>query len=130
MKKLLGLCVVLSIVLASCSSVIVPKVDHAYPFSGSSNNSAIVIKDYTTMGIIFVKSSEVIDGNRNHTGSKITFEMLMKEAQKLGADDIINIRVDVNEVLEFSIDGYPFKTTYNYTATALAIKYTTAAVIR
>ena len=102
-----------------------------YPNNGNTNNAAIVVKDYETRGMIFVKSTEVIDGNGNHIGSKITYEMLMREAQKLGADDVINIKIDVNQTREnllyigYNVD----KTTYNYTASALAIKYTTAIPI-
>jgi hypothetical protein len=82
------------------------------------------------MGIIFVKSSEVIDGNGNHTGSKITYEMLMQEAQKAGADDVINIRIDIDQKEEFAFEGtVPVRVTYNYTASALAIKYTNAAAV-
>jgi hypothetical protein len=107
-------------------------INHSYPQSGNTNNSApIPVKDYETVGIIIVKSSEVIDVTGNHTGSKITYEMLLLEAQKLDADDVINIRIDVNQVDEVVADSSSStgasvtKTTYNYTATALAIKYTT-----
>jgi hypothetical protein len=116
--------------VASCATY--PVVDYGYPHTGNENNATIVMKDYQPLGIIFVKSSEVIDSKGNHLGSKITYEMLMMEAQKMGADDIINVRIDVNKVEEFITDN-PFavvtKTTYNYTATALAIKYTTAVSI-
>ena len=55
----------------------------------------VTIKDFTTLGIIFAESSAVIDSDGHiREGSKITFDMLMKEAQKLGADDIINLRID------------------------------------
>jgi len=128
MKRLLGIGIAVLLVLISCTSAPVPKVDYGYPNAGNANDSAIVVKDYITLGIIFVNSSELIDGNGNHTGSKITYEMLMKEAQKLGADDVINIRIDVNEQVEFNLNGLPFKTIYNYTASALAIKYTGAVV--
>ena len=134
MKKLLWMPVFIGLILVSCASVPGsrlsgprPRVDHSFPQTGTSNNAAIVVKDYETLGIIFVKSSVTIAGNR--TGSKITYEMLMLEAQKLGADDIINIRIDVNEKVDFDSSGNPIRTTLNYTANALAIKYTTAVPI-
>ena len=101
------------------------------PNYGNINNVAIAVKDFETRGIIFVRSAETIDGNGNHTGSKITYEMLMLEAQKLGADDIINIKIDVNPVREvIHENGFNVtRTVYNYTATALAIKYTNALPI-
>ena len=55
--------------------------------------------------------------------------MLMKEAQKLDGDDVINIKIDVNQIEEVVKDddgSVMTKTTYNYTASALAIKYTEA----
>jgi len=119
------------LVFSSCSNApasIAParRVDFGYPQAGSANNAGIAVKDYTTLGIIIVKSAEVIDGNRNRTGSKITYEMLMREAQRLNADDVINVRLDVNEKVDFDLKGHPIRTTYNYTASALAIKYAAA----
>jgi len=122
MKNVFGIALLL--IFVSCAYI--PTVDYSYPHIGSSNNASIVVKDYETLGIIFVKSSEMIDGNGNHTGSRITYEMIMLEAQKLSADDVINIKIDVNQIVDFSITGEPIKTTFNYTATALAIKYTSA----
>ena len=130
MKNLLGILFIsLLFILISCASVQQPNINYTYPQTGSSNNSSIAVKDYQTRGIIVVKSSEIIYVNGNHTGSKITFEMLMLEAQKLGADDIINLRIDVNQNDDFAFNGERIKTTYNYTGTALAIKYTTAVSI-
>ena len=127
MSKLLSLSIAVFFVLLSCTTNPAPKVDYAFPHTGTSNNAAIVVKDYETLGIIFVKSTEIIDSSGNHTGSKITHEMLMLEAQKLDADDVINVRIDVNPVEGFSATGELISTTYNYTASALAIKYTAAA---
>jgi hypothetical protein len=100
-------------------------VDFSFPNIGVMNKADIAVKDYQTVGIIIVKSSETIDSRGSHTGSKITYEMLMLEAQRLNADDVINIRIDVNQVIETIVDnrGPITKTTYNYTATALAIRY-------
>jgi uncharacterized protein YbjQ (UPF0145 family) len=85
-------------------------------------NSLIAIKDYEALGIIFAKSTKVEAGS-NKTGSEITYEMLMSEVQKLGADDVINVKIDVHKKSTW------MRTEYNYTASALAIKYTTALPI-
>jgi uncharacterized protein YbjQ (UPF0145 family) len=81
------------------------------------------IKDFTTMGIIFVTSSAMFDYNDQLiSGSTITYEMLMKEAQKLGAEDIANLRIDeVTTINRSSVDVTG--KTITYKATALAIKY-------
>jgi len=94
--------------------------------------------NFIIKGIIFLESKVTIDVNGDRTGSEITNYMLMKEAEKLGADDIINIRIDEREESKV-IDTYEKennneikfikrkyrKITYYYRATALAIKYTT-----
>ena len=126
-----GLILVFLLILVSCASYVPvpPNVDFGYPNIGISNNASIVVKDYEVIGIIFVKSSEVIDGNGNRIGSKITNEMLLLEAQKIGAHDVINVRIDVNQKEEFTSDAVRIRTTYDYTATTLAIKYTTALAV-
>jgi len=123
--------IVLSIfTFTSCTTMTSPTRNYSYPFSGTVHEiPAIPIKDFEVRGIVFVRSTKIIDSNGNRTGSKITYEMLLLEAQKLGADDIINIRLDVNRVEEVFRENNgrrSTRTTYNYTASALAIKYTTA----
>ena len=134
----LAMASVIGFFVCGCGTNTESTVDNRYPISqvnynyshiGNFNNASIIVKDYEVMGIIFVKSSEAIDGNGNHTGSKITNDMLMLEAQKLGAHDVINIRIDVNQKEEFTLNEKRIKTIYDYTATALAIKYTTALAV-
>lgn len=99
------------------------------------------LRDFKVKGIVFVESKVNIDINGERTGSEITNYMLMKEAQKLGADDIINVRIDEKEEskvvdtydtydskLKFKGRKYK-KRSYVYQATALAIKYTDAIII-
>jgi len=128
-KSLIFLTVAIFLVMTSCmmppsigvssdktSNVISGRVE------GVAQNAVLVTKDYEVRGVIFVRSKVQEDRDKNRTGSKITFEMLMREAQKLGADDVINVRIDV-DVKEFRT-GYRLDyVTYEYTATALAIKY-------
>jgi uncharacterized protein YbjQ (UPF0145 family) len=87
------------------------------------------------MGIIYVESTATLDHNGAITdGSKLTYEMLMKEAEKLEADDIVNLRID--EILTSVTTADPsvqtdnpsgqttaLKRTITYKATAIAIKY-------
>jgi len=113
--------VVLGLASASTPSA---KNDYSYPQSGVTNNVNIAAKDFKTLGVIFVNSVEVIDSQGNHTGSKITYEMFMREAVKLGADDVINMKIDVN--IKTDKETTKTITTYSYTGTGLAIKYTDA----
>jgi len=94
-------------------------------------------KDFVTVGMIFVTSSVVLDKNGDIVkGSPITFEMLLKEAEKLGADDIINLRQDIIKTMDTITTvsktadylrgrkaSSKKATTVTYKATALAIKY-------
>jgi hypothetical protein len=68
-------------------------------------------KDYTILGVVFLNSTDAADANGNYTGSNITNETIMLEAQKLGADNVINVENDANS------------------ATAVAIKYTAVLAV-
>jgi len=128
MNKFLGFVILLVFIFSSCTTNH-PTINYKYPHEGYYNNAALAVKDYEPVGIIIVKSSEIIDEEGYHTGSKITSEMLMLEAKKLDANDVINIKIDINIVEDFveGRNGFEIhRTTYNYTATALAIKYTKA----
>ena len=102
--------------------------------TGWSDYATIAIKDYTVVGIVRVVSEEVTQRGflgiaNSHTGSQVTYDLLISEAKKLGADDIVNVRIDrTDESLHGIFDslfGYTEK--YAYTANALAIKYTQGA---
>jgi len=107
------------------------------------------LRDFSTLGLIFVESSATYDSNGNIIeGSKITFDMLMREAHKVGADDIINLKIDEIEnftiteeirtvstrvtdqntgssrVVEREMTVQTVTKTVNYKANAIAIKYT------
>jgi hypothetical protein len=102
--------------------------------TGWSDYATIAIKDYAVVGIVRVMSEEVTQRGflgiaYSQTGSQVTYDLLISEAKKLGADDIINIRIDRTDesfrgIFDWLI-GYTEK--YSYTANALAIKYTQAA---
>jgi hypothetical protein len=75
-------------------------------------------RDFTVKGIIFVSSNAKINSRGEFIeGSDITFDMLMREAQKLGGEDFVNLRIDERKVNEGNM------TRADYKATALAIKY-------
>jgi hypothetical protein len=75
-------------------------------------------RDFTVKGIIFVSSSAKINSRGEFIeGSGITYDMLMREAQKLGGEDFVNLRIDERKVNNGNM------TLADYKATALAIKY-------
>ena len=100
---------------------------------GWSNYSDISVKDFTVLGIITIESQEVftygpLGLQKDYRGSRIVWSDLMAEAAKLGAEDVINVRIEETNlnnrkprIIEFLI-GYT--TSWKYKATALAVKYT------
>ena len=123
MKKAVIIFMVLAaVVLASCVSN-----DYTASLAGVSEYSTLAVKDFTTLGIITVSSTEIHSSGpfgftKSVEGSKITFADLMQEAAKLEADDVINVRIDMNS--NYTKRAFGWTRTYTYTATALAIKYT------
>jgi len=102
--------------------------------TGWSDYASIAVKDYAAVGIVRVECEEVTRRGFlgiafYHTGSKVTYDLLIDEARKLGADDVINVRIDRTDksfhgIFDWLV-GYTEK--YTYSANALAIKYTQAA---
>jgi hypothetical protein len=88
-------------------------------------------KAYTTLGLVFATSQIKFDANnREITSQEGIRTMLLREAQKLGADDILNLRIDENVtwIATVSEDAKGVKTTIQtktitHTGSALAIKY-------
>jgi hypothetical protein len=113
-------------VLSGCRSV-----DHTTNRVGWSAYAEVAVKDYEGLGIVSVESQEVYTYGplgliKSLKGTRIVWSDLMAEAVKLGADDIINVRIETNMLrrriwlIDFII-GYT--STYQHKATALAIKY-------
>jgi len=86
-------------------------------------------KSYDTLGLVFATSVTEFDENKNEISSQEgIITMLLREAHKLGADDILNVRIDENTVIiQITSEGTTPKTylkrTVTYTGSALAIKY-------
>jgi uncharacterized protein YbjQ (UPF0145 family) len=103
--------------------------------TGWSDYATVAIKDYTVVGIVRVMSEEITRRGflgiaHYHTGSQVTYDLLVSEAKRIGADDVINVRIDrtdksLHGIFDWLV-GYTEK--YAYTANALAIKYTQAVV--
>jgi len=125
MKRTVIILVVLTF-LAACAHN-----DYSASLAGVSDNSTVAVKDFVSLGIVTVRSTEIHHSSpfgfvKSVEGSKITFTDLMQEAAKLEADDIINVRIDMNT--NYKKGAFDWLTgwnrTFSYTGTALAIKYT------
>ena len=139
MYKIVGL-LGATLLLGACMNTTVKNATTAFnhPESGMLYSFAPVgTKTFEIKGTIIVKSRVDIDINGDKNGSEITYEMLIREALKLGADDVMNVRIDkqenttdkdyynvspTTEEETFSHRQY-IKKSYIYTATALAVKY-------
>ncbi|MDR0455605.1 MAG: hypothetical protein LBH20_02845 [Treponema sp.] len=112
--------------LAACTTT-----DYSANTTGVSDFAALAVKDFVTLGIVTVQTTEIHYSSafglkKSIEGSKVTFADLMQEAAKLEADDIINVRIDTNaNYVKGAFDWLSgWSRTYTHTGTALAIKYT------
>jgi len=127
MKKLLFFTILAAVLaMAACSSN-----NFTASMTGAADYSTVVVKDFTSLGIITVRSTEIHHAGpfgfqKSVEGAKITYSDLMQEAAKLEADDIINVRIDINSNYTESVFDFftGWTRTFSYTGTALAIKYT------
>lgn len=118
--------ILVAFALVSCTTT-----NYTANVAGVSDNVTLVVKDFITLGIVTVQSTEIHHSSpfgfvKNVRGAKIIYADLMQEAAKLEADDIINVRIDMNS--DYRRGAFDWLTgwvrTFNYTGTALAIKYT------
>ena len=131
MKKPVMLLIIFAICALLCTLSACTTNNYSASLSGASDYSTVAVKDFVSLGIITVQSAEIHHSSafgiaKRVEGSKITFVDLMQEAAKLEADDIINVRIDMNtNYVKRCTDWITGWTrTYTYTGTALAIKYT------
>jgi uncharacterized protein YbjQ (UPF0145 family) len=116
----------LALTLMGCSTT----VDLTTNKTGWSDYAVVAVKDFEALGVVTVTATEVMTAGpfeiiQTYTGSSVTYADIMAEAVKLGADDIINVRIDVTS--DYTVSVFDRLTgwsrTYVYTGTALAIKY-------
>jgi len=105
--------------------------------TGWSDYATIAAKDYAPVGLVRVTSEEVVERSAfgivsSRKGSQITYDMLITRAIELGADDIINVRIDrVDRTSHSTVPAFEWLVgcteRYAYIGTALAIRYKEAA---
>jgi len=126
MKKIIILTVcIFCIFMAGCASAAATNEPNSF---GNVEQITLVQKDFIVMGIIYLESTATLNANGAViSGSKITYEMLMKKAEEFDADDIANLRI--NETVSSAVVTDPVsgaataRNRVTYNATALAIKY-------
>ncbi|AHC16045.1 hypothetical protein L21SP2_2693 [Salinispira pacifica] len=116
----------LIVLLASCTST-----NLTTNKTGWSDYAEILSKDYEVVGHIRVEATETktvspLGFNTTIEGNTITYDQLIAAAMEIGADDVINVRIDVLE--EGNTSPFQWLTghtkVYTYYANGLAIRYT------
>jgi len=114
-----------SAMLAGCTLV-----DYTVPMAGFYDNASVLVKNFDLVGTITVRTTEThtvspLGIKRKVEGAKVTYSDLMQEAAKVKADDIINVRIDIQTNGKTTIVDWfkGWERTFFYTGEALAIKY-------
>jgi len=111
--------------LAGCTLV-----DYTVPMAGKYDNVSVVVKNFILIDTVTVNAAEKhtvspLGIKRTVEGAKVTYSDLMREAAKVKADDIINVRIDMQTTGKTTIVDWlnGWERTFFYTGQALAIKY-------
>jgi hypothetical protein len=106
-------------------------VDYTAPMAGKYDRAGVVVKDFIMIDTVTVHATEKhtispFGIKRKVEGAKVTYSDLMQEAARLNADDIINVRIDMNTTGKTTFVDWVkgWERTFFYTGQALAIKYT------
>ena len=96
-------------------------VNFTAPLEGRYATASLAAKDYEAIGTVRASSVEIHHVSpfgfvRRVEGSKITFADLLQEAARINADDIIDVRIDMN------VTGRRNRV-FTYTGKAVAIRY-------
>jgi len=105
--------------------------DYTVPIDGKYDRAGVVVKNFTLVGAVTVHAVEKhtispLGIKRTVEGAKVTYSDLMREAVGIDADDIINVRIDMETDGKTTFIDWlkGWERTFNYTGQALAIKYT------
>lgn len=116
------------IMLTGCFSsipVVTTTAEVNYRNWGAFGENAIIpVKDFESKGLVFTEVQFQITEQGTIEGNVFTYQALLKEAAKLGADAVINVTIDKRT--EKVSSGFGKKTNKQETwyGSALAIKYT------
>jgi len=105
-------------------------VDYTVPMAGKYDNTSILVKNFILIDTITVHATEKhtispLGIKRRVEGAKVTYSDLIREAAKVEADDIINVRIDMQTTGKTTILDWfhGWERIFSYTGQALAIKY-------
>jgi len=105
-------------------------VDYTAPMAGKYDNATVIVKNFDLIDTVTVRTTErhtmgPLGIKRTVEGAKVTYSDLINEAAKLRADDIINVRIDMQTNGKTTIVDWlkGWERIFFYTGQALAIKY-------
>ena len=117
-KKLLILfTIVLSMLAVSCSTM--SKKDYELLSTGKIQDVQLCTKDFEVVGPIRLVLADEYNVTGSVSSTAFSYDTILAEAYKMGADDIINLRVDSTTV----VDKMSGTSETTYIVNALAIKY-------
>jgi hypothetical protein len=100
------------------------------PLSGGYVTATVKPKNFIVVGYISIQSTETHTVGpfglvRKVNGSKIHYTDFMQEAARLEADDIVDVRIEMNTSGKTGFFGWlrGWERIFTYTGNALAIKY-------
>ena len=82
----------------------------------------VPMKDFEAVGLVFTEAQFRVDSKKGVFGNVFTYQALLKEAEKLEADAIINVTID-RRIENVTMEKVTFRQETWY-GSALAIKYT------
>ena len=104
--------------------------DYTAPIAGRCDRAGVVIKDFVLIDTVTVYATEThtispLGIKRKVEGAKVTYSDLMQEAAGINADDIINVRIDMNTTGKTTFVDWlkGWQRSFFYTGQALAIQY-------
>jgi len=124
-----GIALIAALSLAGCTSLDEASFNVNITSTGAFGESAVIpVKDFVSLGMVFTEHTFRADTTT--ITEVFTYQALLKEAQKLGADAIINVTIDrLQQRVPSDEKNYALEKTYSLQETwygsALAIKYTT-----
>ena len=111
--------------LAGCGTM-----DFSSPLEGKVDSVSLVPKSFVVIGAVSISSTETHRAGplgfvKTVEGSKVTYTGLMLEAARIGADDIVDVRIDMNTTGEAGFVNWlkGWERTFTHSGHALAIRY-------
>ena len=123
-------CLFLTVLTAFFCTAGCGTVNFTAPLEGRYVTASVAVKDFEVVGTVFAGSTETHSAGplgfvKRVEGSKVTYADLLREAALIHADDIIDVRIDMNagKAAGFAEWLTGWERIFTYTGEAVAIRY-------